>query len=92
MQCSLLPWENQVSGKRQVARMRKPGKQEPRRIQEDKAPLWFPVAEINGLQDNENTKFIFRKTSSSYTTDNILDRDKSGIKGTSQKATATIVI
>lgn len=47
---------------------------------------------INGLQYNENTKFIFRKTPSSYTTDNILDRDKSGIKGTSQKATAIIVI
>lgn len=79
-------------GKRQAARMRKPGKQEPRRIQEDKAPLWFPVAEINGLQYNTNAKFILRKTLSSYTTYNISAGDKSGIKRTSQKATATILI
>lgn len=79
-------------GKRQTARMRKPGKQEPRRIQEDKAPLWFPVAEINGLQHNANAKFIFRKTPSSYTTDDISVGDKSGIKRASQKATATILI
>lgn len=79
-------------GKRQTARMRKPGKQEPRRIQEDKAPLWFPAAEINGLQHNANAKFIFRKTPSSYTTDDISAGDKSGIKRASQKATATILI